>query len=155
LGGDKEINKEIRSDPSSQASPASPPLPPFFEVFEYTLGTLAGFGAFVLTGAAFWSDGGVFGGGKEVVRKREIFLSNSRQWGKKLGKKKQGTASTHLSGLDHNLLLLDVNSLRLDGRRLLEEVMVVFRGWEGGCEKETDIFLSSSRQWGKKLGKKK
>ena len=70
LGGDKEINKEIRSNPSSQASPASPPLPPFFEVFEYTLGTLAGFGAFVLMGAAFWSDGGVSGGGKEVVRKR-------------------------------------------------------------------------------------
>ena len=88
-------------------------------------------------------------------KETEIFLSSSRQWGKKLGKKKQGTASTHLSGLDHNLLLLDVNSLRLDGRRLLEEVMVVFRGWEGGCEKETEIFLSSSRQWGKKLGKKK
>jgi len=77
-GGNKEINKEIRSDPSSQASPASPPLPPFFEVFEYTLGTLAGFGAFVLMGAAFWSDGGVFGGGKEVVRKRQIFFCRAR-----------------------------------------------------------------------------
>ena len=87
-GGNKEINKEIRSDPSSQASPASPPLPPFFEVFEYTLGTLAGFGAFVLMGAAFWSDGGVFGGGKEVVRKRQIFFCRARvSEGKNKGRK--------------------------------------------------------------------
>ncbi len=89
-GGTKKSTKKSGAGRSSQASPASPPLPPFFEVFEYTLGTLAGFGAFVLMGAAFWSDGGVFGGGKEVVRKRQIFFCRARVSGGKTRKEKTG-----------------------------------------------------------------
>jgi len=61
-------------------------------------------------------------------KETDIFLSSSRHWGKKLGKKKQGTASTHLSGLDHNLLLLDVNSLGLLAEK---EYFVVGGGGKG------------------------